>query len=109
MEIDYTPEAEIHAKRAKFSPENVNVNVNAHLSGQSHSNSPPSDSNLPSGKVENSASAERPSKNQPSLHRKIVVVPRKLSMPIPDGASVMPCSDDQWIAYKVELQQEPTA
>ncbi|PIM97670.1 hypothetical protein CDL12_29859 [Handroanthus impetiginosus] len=102
-------EAEIHAKRAKFSPENVNVNVNAHLSGQSHSNSPPSDSNLPSGEVENSASAERPAENQPSLHRKTVVVPRKSSMPIPDGASVMPYSDDQWVAYKVELQQEPTA
>ncbi|XP_073298110.1 uncharacterized protein [Primulina huaijiensis] len=39
---------------------------------------------------------------------KTVVFPRKSNFPIPDGASVMSYSDDQWVAYKVEHKQEPS-
>ncbi|KAL0410249.1 UNVERIFIED_CONTAM: Double-stranded RNA-binding protein 4 [Sesamum latifolium] len=104
-------ESQIHAKRAKSSPENVNVN--AHVPGPPHSTSPSSDTDLLSSQVENSTStqpvAEQPLENQ-HLHRwKTVVRPRNSSSPLPEHASVKPYSDYKWVAYRVELDHEPTA
>lgn len=110
MEIDYASEAHLHAKRAKSSPEIMNVNT--HLRYPSHGNSPSDVSNLLNSQVEYSTSAEpvteRKVENQPLLHWKTVVFPRKSSLPIPESASVMPYSDNRWVAYKVELDQGPT-
>ncbi|KAK6139787.1 hypothetical protein DH2020_026463 [Rehmannia glutinosa] len=97
-----TAEAHLQAKRAKSSPENMNVNT--HLPGPSHGNSSSDDSNFHPQPV-----AEQPGEEQPSLHSKTVIFPRKSSLPVPQCASMMPYSDDQWVAYKVGVDQEPTA
>ncbi|XP_057778870.1 double-stranded RNA-binding protein 1-like [Salvia miltiorrhiza] len=87
----------LNAKRAKSSPEDVDVTVNAHL----HSNPPSHDTTSAEPVPEPTAD------NQPRW--KTVVFPRKSNWPIPQNASVMPYSDDQWVAYRVELDQKPTA
>ncbi|KAH6835210.1 hypothetical protein C2S53_013540 [Perilla frutescens var. hirtella] len=38
---------------------------------------------------------------------KTLVFPRKLNLPVPEGATVMPFSDDQWVAYKIDQNQSP--
>ncbi|KAK6147399.1 hypothetical protein DH2020_018311 [Rehmannia glutinosa] len=95
-------EAHLQAKRAKSSPENMNVNT--HLPGPSHGNSSSNDSNF-----HPEPATEQPGEEQPSLHSKTVIFPRKSSLPVPQCASMMPYSDDQWVAYKVGVDQEPTA
>ncbi|KAK4414829.1 Double-stranded RNA-binding protein 4 [Sesamum alatum] len=98
-------EAQIDAKRAKSSPDNVNVN--ARVPGPPHSTSPSNDTDSLSSQVENSTSTEpvtkQPVENQPLHHLKTVVWPRNSSSPpVPEHASVKPYSDDKWIAYRVE-------
>ncbi|XP_073032531.1 double-stranded RNA-binding protein 1-like isoform X2 [Primulina eburnea] len=87
-------ETEINAKRVKRSPENETANLPALL--------PPE---VSSAQVEHQPVTEPVSGQHESpriVRSKTVVFPRKSDFPIPDGASVMPCSDDQWVAYKVE-------
>ncbi|KAL0308260.1 UNVERIFIED_CONTAM: Double-stranded RNA-binding protein 4 [Sesamum radiatum] len=104
-------EYHIHTKRAKSSPENVNVN--AHVPGPPHSTSPSNDTDLLCSPVENSTStqpvAEQPFESQHLHQWKTVVYPRNSSLPVPKHASLKPYSDDKWVAYRVELDPEPTA
>ncbi|XP_073146084.1 double-stranded RNA-binding protein 1-like isoform X2 [Henckelia pumila] len=94
-------EIEVNAKKVKCSPENETASLSALLLPE-----------VSSAQVEHQPVTE-PVSGQHEAQRtfcsKTVVFPRKSDFPIPDGASVMSCSDDQWVAYKVELNQEPTA
>ncbi|KAG8376423.1 hypothetical protein BUALT_Bualt09G0061900 [Buddleja alternifolia] len=83
-------EDQIHIKRAKSSSEDISVDSSSN------------DSNLLSSQVENSTPAG-PVTEKP-VRTKTVVFPRKLNLPIPEGATVMPYSDDKWVAYKIELK-----
>ncbi|KAL0374717.1 UNVERIFIED_CONTAM: Double-stranded RNA-binding protein 4 [Sesamum radiatum] len=104
-------DSQIHAKRAKSSPENMNVN--AHVPGPPHCSSPSNDTDMLSSQVENSTStqpvAEQPLENQHLHQWKTVVCPRNSRLPVPEHASVKPYSDDKWVAYRVELDHEAAA
>lgn len=89
--------------------------MNTDLPGPSQSNSPSYDIRTTcSSQGGNSISAEPVCEqpvgiNQPLLHKATVVFPRKSNFLIPECASVMPCSDDQWVAYKVKPGQGSNA
>lgn len=112
---DFTSDDHLLAKRAKSSPENMDVNAHQAKSSPENmdvnayqSNPPSQDSNL-----ENSISVQPvpdPTvENNPLIKSKTVVFPRKLNWPIPENATVMPYSDEKWVAYRLELDQNPTS
>ncbi|GFP91804.1 double-stranded RNA-binding protein 4 [Phtheirospermum japonicum] len=96
-------EGHLHAKRAKSSKENMTVNN--HLPDPSEDNSVSDDSN----NLQPQPVKEQPVEEKTSIRSKTVVCPRKSSLPKPECASVLPFSDDEWIAYNVEQVHEPTA
>ncbi|KAL6521247.1 HLA class II histocompatibility antigen, DR beta 4 chain [Orobanche gracilis] len=96
-------EAPLQPKRAKSSAENMCAYY-AHLPGESHSNSL-SDDSTSHPQTLNVQSIEE----QPSFGSKILVYPRKSGLPKPEHASVLPFSDDKWVAYKVRQHREPGA
>ncbi|KAL0338760.1 UNVERIFIED_CONTAM: Double-stranded RNA-binding protein 4 [Sesamum angustifolium] len=85
----------------------------ATFEGPPHSTSPSNDTDLLCSPVENSTStqpvAEQPFESQHLHQWKTVVYPRNSSLPVPKHASLKPYSDDKWVAYRVELDPEPTA
>ncbi|KAG6434089.1 hypothetical protein SASPL_105711 [Salvia splendens] len=90
-----------NAKRAKSSP--GNVDVNAHL----HANPPSDDSKLDSS-TSAAPAPEQTTENQ--LRRTTTYVhPRKSNRAIPKNATVLPCSNEKWVAYRVEVDQKPTS
>ncbi|KAL7096392.1 hypothetical protein ACP275_10G076500 [Erythranthe tilingii] len=107
-------ETRAQAKRAKSSPEKTNANT--HLQDPSqHSNLPSSSgANMVYSQMENAIAAEpvteqRVAENQPPVHGTTVVFSTNYTLPIPERASVMPYSDNQWIGYKVNVDQEPSS
>ncbi|KAL3825647.1 hypothetical protein ACJIZ3_021676 [Penstemon smallii] len=96
-------ESQTNAKRAKFSP--ADMIENAHPPNPSNGDSTFDNSSSLSTGLAGPVSVE----DQASSHKKTVVSPRNMGFPIPQCASVMPYSDDQWVAYKVGIDQEPTA
>ncbi|KAG6437427.1 hypothetical protein SASPL_102344 [Salvia splendens] len=91
----------LNAKRAKSSP--GNVDVNAHL----HANPPSDDSKLDSS-TSAAPAPERTAENQ-SRRTMTTVRPRKSNCAIPENATVLPCSNEKWVAYRVEVDQKPTS
>lgn len=79
------------------------MDVNAHL----HANPPSDDSKLDSS-TSVAPAPERTAENQ--LRRTTTYVhPRKSNRAIPENATVLPCSDEKWVAYRVEVDQKPTS
>ncbi|KAL3642799.1 HLA class II histocompatibility antigen, DR beta 4 chain [Castilleja foliolosa] len=87
---------ETHAKRAKSSKEYMPVN--------NHRPDSPKDNS-----VFDDSKNLQPVEEKTSIRSKTVVCPSKSSLPKPECSSVLPFSDDEWIAYKVEQAHEPTA
>ncbi|KAH6762465.1 hypothetical protein C2S52_019898 [Perilla frutescens var. hirtella] len=92
-------EGHLHAKRAKSFP--ANLDVNARL----HSNPSSDNSNMEKSTSSESVN-ESTVENTSSIQWKTVIFPRKSNWPIPDEASVMPYSNEQWVAYRVKLDQK---
>ncbi|CAA0841445.1 Double-stranded RNA-binding protein 4 [Striga hermonthica] len=96
-------EAHLQAKRAKYSHESMNVNDDTRVPGSSEGKSDESTFNpKPVGSV---LSTQEPC----GVRSKTVVYSRKSNLPKPESASVLPFSDDEWVAYKVEHDTRPTA
>ncbi|KAL1545952.1 HLA class II histocompatibility antigen, DR beta 4 chain, variant 2 [Salvia divinorum] len=90
----------LNAKRAKSSL--GDVDVNAHL----HNNPPSHDSKLDSSTP--AAPAHDPTaENQPRWMT--VVRPSKSNWQKPENATVLPYSNEQWVAYRVEVDQKPSS
>ncbi|GER26968.1 double-stranded RNA-binding protein 3 [Striga asiatica] len=96
-------EAHLQAKRAKYSSESMNVNDDTRVPGSSESKTDESTLNpKPVGGVLSI-------QESCGVRSKTVVYSRKSKLPMPESASVLPFSDDEWVAYKVEQDPEPTA
>ncbi|CAA2938131.1 Hypothetical predicted protein [Olea europaea subsp. europaea] len=89
-------EGKIIAKRQKTSSENVN----ADMTGSSTHNSSLHGASSLSIPAEHSIAIESVKQSVEGKHRTNVVYPRSTNRAIPDGATVMSYSDDQWVAYK---------
>lgn len=92
-----------NAKRAKSVPDNVDVSAGL------HANPPSDDSSMGGTTTTESVSSGQRGDNKLLSQWKTVVYPRKSNCPIPENATVMPYSDDRWVAYRVELDPKPTA
>ncbi|XP_027176210.1 double-stranded RNA-binding protein 1-like isoform X2 [Coffea eugenioides] len=94
---------ETNAKRYRCSPtENMHESRPEISYPSSASLNTPSSCSMPSVSAESDAA--KPAGGN-TRRTKILVFPRGSPMEIPEGASILPYSDDKWVAVKVELNQ----
>lgn len=81
-------------------PDNVDVSAGLHAN-------PPSDDSSIKIEISTESVSGQTGENKLSSQWKTVVFSRKSNCPIPENATVMPYSDDRWVAYRVELDPKP--
>ncbi|KAA8518385.1 hypothetical protein F0562_015732 [Nyssa sinensis] len=105
------PEVDINAKRHRSSSSSDMVYARLRDPFPSASSSPedgPSLPSTPSDCATNSvmdSTINPPAGTSTSTRKKVVVCPRKCSMTFPDGATVLPFSDDKWVAVRMDSNQ----